>query len=278
LGYLDHEEAAPGLLEAAREVPAFRWHALTALAAMDHVAAYESLNELLHVPSTETRYGAFRALRTRNAADPLVRGESLGGGFAYHVLDTSGPALVHISRWQRPEVVLFGQHQKVVPPAFLFAGKDIMIKGQEDGRLRLTRFQSGTTEDQQEVCEATVDQMIRAIVRLGGAYSDVIQALQEARKGGYLEAKLAVSAIARPGRAYDRSTESDEPAPTDPNTARIRAAHPVPDMFSDRLESNESDKEKPSYEPDEIEEEKETDDEAAAKDSFFGKMSNWFAP
>ena len=55
---------------------------------MDHVAAYEALNELLHVPSAETRYGAFRALRTRNAADPLVRGESLGGGFAYHVISS----------------------------------------------------------------------------------------------------------------------------------------------------------------------------------------------
>lgn len=278
LAYLDREEAAPALLEAAREIPAFRWHALTALAAMDHVAAYEVLNELLHVPSTETRYGAFRAMRIRNAADPLVRGESLGGGFAYHVIDTSGPALVHISKWQRPEIVLFGQRQKVVPPAFLFAGKDIMIKGQEDGRLRLTRFQSGMKEDQQEICDATVDQMIRAIVRLGGGYADVIQALQEARKGGYLESKLAVNAIARPGREYDRSTDLDESAPADPATAAIRPAHPVPEMFSDRLESDDSDKDKSDYEPDEIEATEETDDEAAAEDSFLGKMSNWFTP
>ena len=59
LAYLDREEAAPLLLTAAKEIPAFRWHALTALAAMDHVAAYEALNQLLHEPSVETRYGAF---------------------------------------------------------------------------------------------------------------------------------------------------------------------------------------------------------------------------
>ena len=86
-----------------------------------------------------------------------------------------------------------------------------MIKGLEDGRLRLTKFASGDKEDQQEVCEANVDQMIRAIVRLGGDYADVIQALQEARKGGYLQSKLAVNAVVRArtdvrshGRRYQR--------------------------------------------------------------------------
>ena len=115
---------------------AFRWHALTALAAMDHVVAYEALNELLHVASSETRYGAFRALRTRNAADPLVRGEYLGGKFAYHVISSDGPPMIHISKALRPEIVVFGQDQRMVPPAFLFAGKEIMIKGVwTDGQL-----------------------------------------------------------------------------------------------------------------------------------------------
>ena len=200
LAYLDREEAAAVLAWAASNVSAFRWHALTALAAMDHVAAYETLNELLHVTSAETRYGAFRALRTRNAADPLVRGESLGGGFAYHVISSDGPPMIHFSKVQRPEIVLFGQHQPLVPPAFLCAGKDIMVKGLEDGRLRLTRFTNGDKEDQQETCDANVDQLIRSIVRLGGGYAEVVQALQEARQGGYLDSKVVVNAIARPDR------------------------------------------------------------------------------
>ena len=70
LAYLDHEEAAPVLADTALRESAFRWHALTALSAMDHVQAYEALNELLHVPSAETRYGAFRALAHAQRSRP----------------------------------------------------------------------------------------------------------------------------------------------------------------------------------------------------------------
>src|SRR5690606_29271916 len=59
LAYLNKAEAAAPLGEIAGNEPAFRWHALTALAVMDDFAAYDSLVELLHVRSAEARYGAF---------------------------------------------------------------------------------------------------------------------------------------------------------------------------------------------------------------------------
>jgi hypothetical protein len=272
LAYLDREEAASVLAWEANHVSAFRWQALTALAAMDHVAAYESLNELLHVPSAETRYGAFRALRTRNAADPLVRGESLGGGFAYHVISSDGPAMIHLSKIQRPEIVLFGQHQPLVPPAFLCAGKDIMVKGLADGRLRLTRFASGDKEDQQETCEADVDQLVRSIVRLGGGYPEVVQALLEARQGGYLDSKVVVNAIAT-GRKHHRDAELPENGDEE---SKIKTANPIPELFSDRLDGEDpEDLEKPSYEPDEIG--AESTGEGDAEKSFAARMSGWFS-
>jgi len=272
LAYLDREEAAEVLGRIAPDISAFRWHALTALAAMDHVVAYEVLTELLHVPSAETRYGAFRALRTRNAADPLVRGESLGGAFAYHVISSDGLPMIHVSKSQRPEIVLFGQHQKLVPPAFLFAGKDIMMKGTEDGRIRLTRFGGGDQEDQQETCEAAVDPMIRAIVRLGGGYAEVVQALQEARQGGYLDAKIVVNALAHPGRTYHRGEDASEDTVAEPE---VHVANPVPELYSDRLDSDpDKDGKKAHYQMEEIREES-GDDESS--DSFLGRMKHWFA-
>ncbi|MHB8866280.1 MAG: flagellar basal body P-ring protein FlgI [Pirellulaceae bacterium] len=272
LAYLDREEAATVLSWAANNVSAFRWHALTALAAMDHVMAYESLNELLHVASAETRYGAFRALRTRNAADPLVRGESLGGGFAYHVINSNSPAMIHLSKVLRSEIVMFGQHQPLVPPAFLFAGKNIMVKGLDDGRLRVTRFADGDREDQQETCDANVDSLIRSIVRLGGGYPEVVQALQEARQGGYLEAKVVVNAMARPGRTFYRDIERTDEGQEE---SKIKAASPIPEMFYDRLAVEDPDDEEQSgYQPDEIE--AEPTDEDDAQNSFMGRMSDWF--
>ncbi|MFO7906220.1 MAG: flagellar basal body P-ring protein FlgI [Pirellulaceae bacterium] len=264
LAYLDREEAASVLAETAIAESAFRWHALTALTVMDHVAAYESLNDLLHVKSSETRYGAFRALRTRNAADPVVRGESLDGKFAYHVISSNGPAMIHISKAQRPEIVVFGAEQPIVPPAFLSAGKKIMVKGLDDGQLKVTRFTTGTDADHRETCDATIDQMIRTIVKLGGRYSDVIEALQGARKGGYLESKLVVNALARPDRTYHRD-ESDGDEPT------VRPHGPIPELFSDRLEHSEEDQE---YLPDEI---KTDETEKGQPDSsFMGGMTGWF--
>jgi hypothetical protein len=275
LAYLDREEAAAVLARSAAEVSAFRWHALAALTAMDHVAAYEALNELLHVPSVETRYGAFRALRTRNAADPLVRGESLGGGFGYHVIASDSPPLVHFAKVERPEVVLFGQQQSLVAPAFLFAGKEIMIKGTDEGRLRLTRFAVGDRPDQQETCDANVDQLIRAIVRLGGGYAEVVQAIQEARRGGYLASKVVVNAIARSDRRYHRS-DAEATDEESEDAKNIRVASPVPELFADRLEeSDEGDGEKASYSPDQIDPLPEADPESES--SFLGRMTDWFS-
>ncbi len=61
LAYLDRREAAEPLGQIARDQPAFRVFALTALSAMQEFAAADRLRDLLSAPSAETRYGAFRA-------------------------------------------------------------------------------------------------------------------------------------------------------------------------------------------------------------------------
>ncbi len=60
LAYLDENEAAVPLARAAREEPAFRANALAALSTINDMAAHDELVSLLEVPSSETRYGAFR--------------------------------------------------------------------------------------------------------------------------------------------------------------------------------------------------------------------------
>jgi len=248
LGYLDQAEAAPLLAEAAKGESAFRWHALTALTAMDHVASYDALNELMHVKSIETRYGAFRALRTRNPKDPVTRGEVLDTKFAYHVLATSGEPLIHLTRSKRPEVVLFGTDMRLKNTQFLNAGKRIMLKGLETGEIKISRFAPGE-DDKHETCSTEVDKVIRAVVRFGASYSDVIQLLNEAKKSGCLEARIAVEALPTPGRKYQRSTDPEIPSnvdapPTDEDEAtepdqlaseRV-ARTPAPELFTDHLQ------------------------------------------
>jgi len=204
LAYLDESDAAEPLAEAARNQSAFRVFALTALSAMDDYLAYERLRELLDVPSAETRYGAFRALWAMRADDPLVAGENLGEQFSYHVLDTSGPPMIHVTRSRRPEVVLFGRDQHLATPLAVNAGNLIMVTGTAGtDEITVSRYAVGEP-DQKRVVSTSVDEVIRAIVELGGSYPDVVQALQEAKAAGALTSRFEVEALPEAGRTYER--------------------------------------------------------------------------
>jgi flagellar basal body P-ring protein FlgI len=201
LAYLNDSRAVPVLGQVARQEPVFRWYAITALGAMDEVAAYDELTELLHVPSAETRYGAFAALKALNPHDPVVRGESLDGKFNYHVISTAGEPMVHVARSRKAELVVFGPQQRLSTPLVIFAGKNILLKSVDGDRLRVTHHAPGQPDREMD-CPAKLDDMVRTIVQIGGGYADVVQALHEAKRSKCLSSRLVVDALPRPGRRY----------------------------------------------------------------------------
>lgn len=248
LAYLDQPEAAAPLADAAKQHSAFRWHALTALSTMTHVAALDGLNDLLHVQSVETRYGAFRAMRTRNPGDPTTRGEALDQKFRYHVIPTTGEPLIHVARSRVPEIVVFGHQQKLKNVSMLRAGKRILITPLPTGELRAGKYDPGQ-ETVYEAFAPDLDKLIRTVVKLGGGYADVVQCLQEAKDAGCLEGRLAVEAAPRPDRKFYRD---DDPLPEAPEDnvnddnanddsaggavlATRKAATPAPEMYRDPL-------------------------------------------
>ncbi len=234
LAYLDDNRAAAPLARAAREEPAFRAYALAALSSMADMAAHDELLSLLEVPSSETRYGAFRALWAMNPADPLIRGENLAGQFSYHVLNTTGPAMIHVTRSFRPEVVVFGHEQTLAAPFVLEAGKSILVKGTA-GKVTVSRFDV-RQPDQKRVVSTKVDDVVRAIVELGGTYPDVVQALQAAKSSGALRARFEVDALPEEDRTYQhKEILAGEKAGT---TEHIVAANPLPELFLGRKRKN----------------------------------------
>ena len=233
LAYLDRREAAEPLGAIARTEPAFRVFALAALGAMDDGAAYDQLRELLSVPSVETRYGAFRALWAMNPNDPLVLGERLGDQFGYHVLDTQGPPMIHVSRSHRAEIVLFGHEQRLSAPFFLEAGGRIIVRHSKTkpDEVVVSRFAVGEA-DQQRVVSTRVDDVIRAIVEIGGTYPDVVQALAQAKACGALASRFEVDAVPGPGRIYDRLTgEEQEVEPPDSHGWGLFGFNPFGKLF-----------------------------------------------
>jgi flagellar basal body P-ring protein FlgI len=237
LAYLDDTTAVGVLGEVARNEPAFRVNALAALSAMDDATAYEALRSLLEVKSAETRYGAFRALWAMNPNDPLLHDEKLAAQFHYHVLDLPGPDMVHVTESHLPEIVLFGKDQKIQLPVMLDAGKSILVNGLNGDTITVSKFTAGS-EPKQQVVSPRVDDVIRAIVALGGTYPDVVQALQQAKVEGALASRFEVDALPQPGRPYDKAvqqasyTEGDKPSESAANTEKaFEVATPLPDLF-----------------------------------------------
>ena len=212
LAYLDDSSAASVLAEITRSQPAFRVFALTALGAMDDYNSREELHNLLHAPSAETRYGAFRALSARDPHDPVIAGEKLGGKFSYHLIDTNAPPMIHVTRSHREEVVLFGLEQRLrTPLTMIEAGNRIMLTSNDAGEIVLSKF-TVSEPDQKRTVSNRVDDVIRAIAELGGTYPDVVQALYEAKIAGAIDGRLEIDALPEAGRKYDR-VAADEPEP-----------------------------------------------------------------
>lgn len=207
LAYLDDNRAAKPLGELARDEPAFRVFALTALSAMDAYEAHDELQQLLNSNSAETRYGAFRALWAMNRTDPLVRGEVLGRDINYHVIDTPEPTMIHVTRSFRPEIVMFGPNQTIRGPFSLEAGHDIMVTSRQGGRVSVARFAVGADEQRREV-STRLDDVIRAVVEVGGTYPDVVDLLLAAEEASLLSGRFRVDAVPRAGRTYTRVVQS----------------------------------------------------------------------
>ncbi|MCU0871586.1 MAG: flagellar basal body P-ring protein FlgI [Pirellulaceae bacterium] len=275
LAYLDEAPAADVLADTARTMPAFRWHAIAALSAMDNVGAYDALADLFHVPSAETRYAAFRALRTKNPLDPVVRGQSFADHFTYHTLDTTGPSMIHLARSRVPEIVVFGQDLELRPPAFLYAGKKIMLKDAGGGRIKVSRF-AASEEDRQQVCSNQLDDVVRTIVEVGGSYDDVAQCLLEAKRKEYLDARVVVDALPRVNRTH-RRTDSSQTAEAPAEDDVRKVASPMPDLFRDRSADSGEDEawesgDRESHQPPDVDPSSDEKEDGG----FLGKVKAWF--
>lgn len=265
LAYLDDPAAVEPLRQAAEFERAFRWRALTALAAIDSYEAKDALTALMNLESAETRYGAFRALRVHNHLDPIVRGKVLDGQFAFHSVAVEGTPLIHFSRTRRPEVVVFGKSLQLQPPNFLYAGDAILIKKAGPNRLRLSCFRPGE-DDKFEVCSTDLAEVIEKITSLGGTYADVFEALQSAKSQGYLAARIEVDSIPLANRQYQRNEGRAE-------EGRLRVTNPIPEMFSDRLSGSRGESSGASGSlPEDID----AIEDERTKPGFFGKLGSWF--
>ena len=210
LAYLGEADGLKELAKAAREEPAFRIFALAAMATVDDGETHVLLKDLMSGKSAELRYGAFRALTTLDRRDPFVRGERLNDQFKLHVLDVTGPPMVHLTRHKKSEVVVFGADQRLKTPLALRAGRSILVTpSSRPGRLMVSRFIPGRRDRRKEISTRVAD-VIRTVAEFGATYPEVAQLLYQAHQQRNLVSRIEIDALPEAGRVYWRGRKPGE--------------------------------------------------------------------
>ena len=206
LTYCGHSEGLSILKEVAEVEPAFRWHAITALATSEETDASLYLEQLTQAESAETRYGAFHALRIRNPEHPLVYGNRFPD-FFMHSVPTDASSMVHFSRSKRPELVVFGDAK--VSDDFLYVETGTTIRSAGRGKLKLIHYSK--EHGREEVyCSTQVKDLVVALSNHDFTYGSILRILRKARKDETLLARLVVDAVPGSNRQYEDSPTPEE--------------------------------------------------------------------
>jgi len=88
--------------------------------------------------------------------------------------------------------------------------------------------------DQKRTVSTRLDDVVRAVVELGGTYPDVVQALQEAKNSGALASRFEVDALPEAGRSYDRIATGEEGEGEEGERVQTAAASPSPELSTKR--------------------------------------------
>ena len=201
----DRPKVAKILTDFARESSKYRPAALATLGVTMKTSfdVDAELRKLLSEPNIETRYGAFRALWTRNPTDYMIQGENMADQFSYHCLNSGGPSYVHITQSARPEIVLFNADQIYLRGEVDVEANPRLTVRTEENDVIVKRYESGDGIDVQRRVSYKVDDVIRALVELGGTYPDVVSFLTQAKTKKLLYASESGSEAAECPLAID---------------------------------------------------------------------------
>ena len=241
LAYLGNASGVSVLQEAVSEQPAFRIYALVALSVIDDADAVLALRELMSEPTLETRYGAFRSLKELDPHDPWLNPLAFENRFVLYVIDSKGEPMVHVTRRRAPEIVVFGADQSLQLPVAVYAGHNILVKGEKgQHEVEVTLYKLNEEPQRQKVPNRLID-IIRACGQLGATYPDMVQLMIEAEQQHNFVGQFGIDRLPQAGRLYlkkDEATAVDEDLDAESKTKRIGNSKMLPELF-DELDEEE---------------------------------------
>jgi len=227
LAYLDDPAGAETLAQTAAALPKFRAYSLAALAAMEQPAAHMRLRKLMDEADIELRYGAFNALRTLDPHDPSLGQVAVldvpkseeppdespdamavalataanrprpEDPFAFYIVDSEGPPIVHVARSRRSEIVVFGRNQKLLPPIVLGTGSILLNAADKDDQVELSKIVPSRFGDSDVKLRTSLElgEVIRRAANLGATYPEIVSILESADRQKNLPGPLVVDAV-----------------------------------------------------------------------------------
>lgn len=232
LAYQNQADGTEVLKLAARDEPAFRALALTALATLDSNSADAALTELLDVPSAETRYGAFFALRAKPSQSAAISGDWVGDSFYLHEIESEADPMLHFSKTKRAEIVVFGDEQ-TVSEDFLYVGSGLTVRAINKDTLQISRYRRDGS-DSREKCSNRVGDLIAALADEGVEYGQMLKMFREAKQSEALNSRLVVHAMPRSDREYVPGESSEQLPPERSEKYITKAAPTLFQDFADR--------------------------------------------
>jgi Flagellar P-ring protein len=235
LAYLNDSDSAAVLSDMAKKKPEFRSFALKAMGASDQAASLLKLRALMSEADAELRYGAFNALRTLDPNDPFLgkvavldwrpdpeaendMAYQIGSQarkkpqprtddpFSMYVVDCDGPPMVHFTRNQRCELVIFGKGQKMQPPVVLGSGGPMLLNASDgDDKIQITKITTKTLDapETRVTCGLDLAEIVRQMSNLGASYPEAVAVLMTASTQKNLPGALAFDALPAANKAYD---------------------------------------------------------------------------
>ena len=247
LAYQQKESGVPVLKETALKTPEFRAFAMAALAAADQPAAMVALRDLMGSDDPVIRYGAFAALRTADPENPFLgrvqvlkdrrneapdnmaaaiseiqsrrrSGMGMEDPFNLYVVDCQGPPLVHYTKSNRAEIVLFGSGQKLEPPIVLGGGHSIILNASEsDQRVEISRITRNSIDQEAKVVSSLeIKDVVREMANLGATYPEIVSLLVSAEKQYNLQGRLVADARPESSLTYTKAQIAGTPLPAKP--------------------------------------------------------------
>ncbi|MBX3423934.1 MAG: flagellar basal body P-ring protein FlgI [Pirellulaceae bacterium] len=194
LAYLGDASSIPTLVELAGSQPLLRGRCLAALSSIDHYQAEDALKGLVHQAEPETRYGALRSLRRRNARDPLVQAEQIPQVGGLLVVPSHGPALVAVSMFEVPEIVFFGPVPKLQLADFHNVNPSILIQPTGPQQMTVSHF---IPDQQTQIVQCADDlrSVLQAIGQVGGGYGDWVNLVRQCHESKLIDVPVCMNPV-----------------------------------------------------------------------------------